>query len=427
MDDVLPVRIGQGLGHPGHDRKYFRHWKQVAVLAEVHQILALEELHRDVSEIVLLAGVEDGDDILVLQASRGLGLAEKPFPCVRQLVAFELLAERHGLDCHDPADLRVLAQVDHPHRAFAQLFIDLIAAKHRLFNRAAVKQHGAARMRAAATQNHRFRQVPGAVQLRLQVFVVLLPGGHVFIDRLRLVELALALEIERKVVQVLHQRIAHWHAPEAVERRVQLSLTLQRKSHHPVGFGGLFIRLEFAGLRHQEPLGGECQVTDHQQRSRENQLQPERRPGQQPELGAQQTGEQDRGDRPSHAGRNSRQAEHQIGGNQHRGAESRQQSPAGLHDEMLAENAGRRVGQHFRGRQGGITGGRRLNADTGGRRPDQDDLVGVFGRRNLARQHVVERIHRKRRLAVPGLVELRQHAGNVVGPDAQLSDLHRLT
>ena len=79
--------------------------------------------------------------------------------------------QRHRLDRHHAADLRVLAQVDHAHRALAQLLLDLVAAQHRLFDRAAVEQHRAAGMRAAAAQDDGLGQVLGAIELGLQVLV----------------------------------------------------------------------------------------------------------------------------------------------------------------------------------------------------------------------------------------------------------------
>jgi hypothetical protein len=82
----------------------------------------------------------------------------------------------------------------------------------------------------------------------------------VLINRLSLVELALALKVQRQAVQVAHHRIAHRHPAEAVEGHVQLTLTLKRQAHHAVGFCRLLVRLELAGLGHQETLGGKRQV-----------------------------------------------------------------------------------------------------------------------------------------------------------------------
>ena len=78
-----------------------------------------------------------------------------------------------------------------------------------------------------APQHDGFRQVLRPIQLGLQILVVLVVGGHVLVHRLGLVELALAFEVQRQVVQVAHDGITHWHAAKAVECGVELLLPLQ--------------------------------------------------------------------------------------------------------------------------------------------------------------------------------------------------------
>ena len=68
---------------------------------------------------------------------------------------------------------------------------------------------------------------------------------------------------------------------------------------------------------------------------------------------------------------------------------------------------------------------RKLDPDTGRGGADDDDLVGVLGCRNLAIEHVIERVDRKGGTTVACLVELRQHQSAFVGLDAQFADLHR--
>ena len=75
----------------------------------------------------------------------------------------------------------------------------------------------------------------------------------------------------------------------------------------------------------------------------------------------------------------------------------------------------------------GITRRRELHADTGSSGADDDDLVGVFGGRDLAVENIVERVDGKCRPAIAPLVELRQHQCAFVCLDAQSADLHRLT
>ena len=111
---------------------------------------------------MLFARIKNSDDVLVLQATGGFSLAKEPFARVVKLFAFKLLAQSHGFDGDYPANFRVLAQIHNAHRAFAQLFFNLVAAQHGFFDAAALQQHGAARVRATAAQNNRFRQVFGA-------------------------------------------------------------------------------------------------------------------------------------------------------------------------------------------------------------------------------------------------------------------------
>ena len=115
---------------------------------------------------MLFARIKNSDNVLVLQAPSGFCLAKEPLACVVKLFAFKLLAQSHGLDGDDAANFRVFAQLNHAHRALAQLFFNLVAAKHGFFDAAAFQQHGAARVRTAAAQNNRFRQVFGTAQLR---------------------------------------------------------------------------------------------------------------------------------------------------------------------------------------------------------------------------------------------------------------------
>ena len=237
MHHVLFVRVSQRLCNTRHNRQHLSNRQQLPGFGHIQQVLALEELHRDVGEVVLFTSIENGHDVLVLQAPCCFGLAEKPFTGIRQLIALKLLAQGHGLDRHHTPDLGVLAQIHHAHRAFAQFPFNLVATQHGLFDTAAVEKHGAARVRPAAAQNDGFRQILCAVESGLQVPVVLVVTGHVFVHRLGLVELPLALEIKRQVVHVVHQRVGERHAAETVEGHVQLSLALQRQAHHAVGFG----------------------------------------------------------------------------------------------------------------------------------------------------------------------------------------------
>ena len=214
---------------------------------------------------MLFTRIKNGHNVLMLQTACGFSLAEKPLTRIVEFFAFKLLAECHGFDGNDTANFWILAEVHHAHRAFAQFFFNLVAAQHRLFNTATIQQHGAAWMAATAAQNYGFSQVFGTAEFGLQAFEVLVLCSHVLVHGFRLVELTLALKVKRQVAQVVHQRVAVRHAAKPVKCHIELALSLMRQSHHAVGFGGLFVRLELARLRHQKAFGGQCQVSNHQQ------------------------------------------------------------------------------------------------------------------------------------------------------------------
>ena len=121
-----------------------------------------------------------------------------------------------------------------------------------------------------------------------------------FVHGFGLVELALALEIQGQVVHVAHHRVAHGDTAEPVKRHVELALALQSKAHHAVGFGRLFVRLQFARLRHQEPLRRQGQVPDRQQHGGQHQLDPGGSTRQQPIFGTQHGHEQHQRDDRRH-------------------------------------------------------------------------------------------------------------------------------
>ncbi|MCY1366047.1 hypothetical protein D9M69_529240 [compost metagenome] len=96
-------------------------------------------------------------------------------------------------------------------------------------------------MRRASPEHHRLRQVLRSLQTPLNIGVVAVQLGHVLVHRFGLVELALALEVQRQVLEVVHQCVAEWHAAHAVKGHVQLPLPLQRQAHHAVGLRRLLV------------------------------------------------------------------------------------------------------------------------------------------------------------------------------------------
>ena len=168
---------------------------------------------------MLLAGIVDGDDLRVIQTARSFRLAEKALLYLDKFIRLEFLRKRHGLDSHNPPDLRVPAKIHHTHGTLAKFLLHLIAAEHWLFKRptALTQNAGVTASTATTTENdglgHLFRTSKTLLQIA-EFWVVI---GHVSKHRLGLVELALALKVERQVVQVIHQRVINRHFAKIIE------------------------------------------------------------------------------------------------------------------------------------------------------------------------------------------------------------------
>ena len=135
VHDPLAVRIGQRLGDACDDAQHHRHRQQLRLLRVALQVVAFQELHRDVGEVLVLAGIEDRHDVAMLQSPRRLGLAEETFARLGEFGAVELLRQRHRLDRHLAADLRIVAEIHRTHRTAPELSIDAVAAERRAVRR----------------------------------------------------------------------------------------------------------------------------------------------------------------------------------------------------------------------------------------------------------------------------------------------------
>ena len=103
---------------------------------------------------MLFTRIEDGYDVLVLQAPRCLGLTEKTLAGINQFITRKLLAQGHGFDGDNTANFGVFTQVHNTHGTLAQLFIHLVTAQHGLFYSSAIKQYGSAGMATSTSQHH---------------------------------------------------------------------------------------------------------------------------------------------------------------------------------------------------------------------------------------------------------------------------------
>ena len=91
MDDVLPVRVAERVGDPRGDRHHPGHRQQCLRLGVRDQILALEQLHGDEAQIMLFAGIVDGDDVRMIEPAGGFGLAEETRLRLVEFIGLELL------------------------------------------------------------------------------------------------------------------------------------------------------------------------------------------------------------------------------------------------------------------------------------------------------------------------------------------------
>ena len=124
VDDPVAVGVGQGDGHVGADlgRPVGVHGAGRA--QDGGQGPAVDELHDDEVGAVVLAPVEDGDDVRVGQVGGGLGLAAEPLhegPVDRQL-------GEEDLQGHGPVEQPVVGPVDLGHPPAGHQVGQLVAA-----------------------------------------------------------------------------------------------------------------------------------------------------------------------------------------------------------------------------------------------------------------------------------------------------------
>ena len=104
VHDILGVRIVQGLRRPCHELEDHLWRQQPAELRVVAQGLALEILHGEVGDVIVLAGIMNGDDVRMIEAAGRFRLPEEVRAGRGQVILGKLLGERQGLDCHPAID-----------------------------------------------------------------------------------------------------------------------------------------------------------------------------------------------------------------------------------------------------------------------------------------------------------------------------------
>ena len=83
MNDVPLVGVGQGIGHFAQNSPHFLRLHRPFILQPLGEIVARDESHDEVDEVVPLLDVVDRNDIRMAELGRRFGFAKKPLADVR--------------------------------------------------------------------------------------------------------------------------------------------------------------------------------------------------------------------------------------------------------------------------------------------------------------------------------------------------------
>ena len=136
MDDAGRVGVVEGIGHRAQDGPGLLGLDPSTFPDELLQRLPLEHLHHE----MVLAHVEDPDDVGVGQRAGGLRLPAKALQVLLCLIASQVLG-LDRLDCNETLDDRVASLVDSAHRPVTNLGDDLVSSEP-------LRLHGCAVLRA---------------------------------------------------------------------------------------------------------------------------------------------------------------------------------------------------------------------------------------------------------------------------------------
>ena len=78
VDDVVAVRVGEGVGHLAHDARRVADPEPLVRAEELPQRRAVDAAHNDVEDFFVPAHLVDRHDVRVLEPGDGLRFAEKP-------------------------------------------------------------------------------------------------------------------------------------------------------------------------------------------------------------------------------------------------------------------------------------------------------------------------------------------------------------
>ena len=126
VDHALRMRVGQRIGHPAHHQRGLRRRGLPAFEAQLAQVAALQQLHRDVGALLAHAGIEHRHDVRVAQATGGTCFVQEQGVERLALIGGDLEVQR--LDGNQARQQRVVRGVHAAEAAFADLVLEGIAA-----------------------------------------------------------------------------------------------------------------------------------------------------------------------------------------------------------------------------------------------------------------------------------------------------------
>jgi len=128
VDYAVFMGVFEGVQQPAHDAHHVLQAKALLPREKVPQPAALNILHRDIGELLVLAVFVDADDRGMVEAARGERLVlESGNDLLREVFVDQLLA--YGLQRDMALEVRVVSLVDDPHRPLADDFDDFVLAE----------------------------------------------------------------------------------------------------------------------------------------------------------------------------------------------------------------------------------------------------------------------------------------------------------
>ena len=124
VDDLLGVGVGEPVADLLHEVELLAEVRDGTRVDDLAEIRPLEQLHGHVDTAVLLPQVEDGDDVGMVEARRGLGLTQEALAGIALCGG----AARDRLDRDEAVEQGIVGLEDLAHRALADLADDLVFA-----------------------------------------------------------------------------------------------------------------------------------------------------------------------------------------------------------------------------------------------------------------------------------------------------------